>query len=484
MSKKSLLGIDLTEWKALSGLSDPYSLELAKISAEAGVPKISPMTEARLDVKPEDQSKDQKRLGLIKKQHRKLRKGGEGSKISGSFRSEALEQLMTQSTEDGEQMVFPYDAYLEAFLEDQGASLYEFNMLMDVALENDDFDLQAELLAIEEMLDEALGAALAGAAKAVGGAVKTGAKAVGGAVKKGAQFAVKKAGEGAGALASAGKAGFQAGMKGAGNAAKAAAPGATPDAGDKPAAAPEPTAAAPTPNTTGAAPGPQAAPAATPGAAPGGGTPAAPQAQTAGGAAPSQPGQTTPAAPAGGAKKKKSSFLGGVGKVIGGLAGAGKSIVKGAAKGVGQVAGGVKKGYAGEDIEYWEEFLGEEGFTVDEYMMVVEHAYEIGDAEMIEELHRLDEIFGSKRRKAAAAEKHAQGMAAIKKGVGIMKTRGKKAVDQANSSGRSTPDSQQQRVYQIDDKQAANESVNKVMDKQMQLMGYTDEHINSLYEGE
>jgi hypothetical protein len=51
----------------------------------------------------------------------------------------------------------------------------------------------------------------------------------------------------------------------------------------------------------------------------------------------------------------------------------------------------MKKGYKGEDVDYWEEFLDENGITVDEYMMVVEDAYENGDEEMIEDLLQLDE---------------------------------------------------------------------------------------------
>jgi len=37
---KNMLGMELREWNSLSGLSDPYSLELARISAEAGVPHV------------------------------------------------------------------------------------------------------------------------------------------------------------------------------------------------------------------------------------------------------------------------------------------------------------------------------------------------------------------------------------------------------------------------------------------------------------
>ena len=99
MSNKSILGIDLTEWNSLSGLSDPYSLELAKISAAAGVPRVHVLSESLAE---------------------------------------------TEVT---------YDDYLEAFLESRGSSLYEFNMLLDHAIESGDEDLQDELLAIEEAVN-------------------------------------------------------------------------------------------------------------------------------------------------------------------------------------------------------------------------------------------------------------------------------------------------------------------------------------------
>ena len=486
MSKKSLLGIDLNEWKALSGLSDPYSLELAKISAEAGVPSVNCLSEARLDVKPEKQTPTQKRLGLIKNRHRKLRNSGKGSEISGSFR--ALDQLKKQTTEDGEQMVFPYDAYLEAFLEDQGSSLYDFNMLLDYAVENDDFDLQAELLAVEEMLDEALGGVLAGAAKAAG--------AIGRGASRAAGWAGRNIAKGASSLAKAGKEGFQAGMKGAGNAAKAAAPGASPDAApDTAPKAPEPSGDAPAPNApaaTGAAPAAAPPPAPAAGAAPGGGTPAAPQAQT-GGGSPQQPGQTTPAAPVAGAKKKKGpgglALLGrGIGKVAKGLASVPGGAVRSAAKAAGSVVGGAKKGYAGEDIEHWESFLDENGLSVDEYMLVVEHAFDIGDDEMIESLHQLDEAFKDKLRNAASAVtggavKSSDTVAQDKKDKEA-KTQSLWKMAQAGKMVRGSQDRTQRGraltpAQLAQQKKLAAESVNDVMDKQLQLMGYTDEYIEA-----
>jgi len=45
--RRNMLGMNMTEWRTLAGLSDPYSLELAKISAEAGVPRVLSEQERR-----------------------------------------------------------------------------------------------------------------------------------------------------------------------------------------------------------------------------------------------------------------------------------------------------------------------------------------------------------------------------------------------------------------------------------------------------
>jgi len=459
MSSKSILGIDLTEWNTLSGLSDPYSLELAKISAEAGVPRSHMMNEAM--AKPNTPA--EKRLAAIKQSHRKLRQQGKGVQGSGSFSQ--LGKLTRQKSEDGEQLVFPYEAYLEAFLDDNGSSLYEFNMLLDYAIESGDEDLQDELLDLEEMLDdeleEALGAAVLGGLKAAGKAGlavgKKGAQLAGKGIVKGAQLAGKGiqkgaqlTGKAAGSLAKSAKAGYQSGM-GASQAASQAA------------AAPEPAQAAPAAPPVAPAQAP-AAGAVAPGAsaaAPMGATPA----QAAPAAAPSQPGQTS--APE---KKKKPGALSligrGIGKVAKGVAGGLSATAGGLARGAGRLGSGIKQGYTGEDVEYWEEFLGENGLSIEQYMSVVEDAYEYGDEEMIESSHQLDEIFAAWKEKKLAAQREKQ--AKVKAGW-------EKARDVISKHGAETVRAASLRGIDVPKKKAANEAI----DKQLQLMGYSDEYIEA-----
>ena len=479
MGTKNILGMDLLEWNILSGLSDPYSLELAKISAEAGVPNAGQIMEAANPQRdwsdPESRvaKKDPKkhRLALIKRSARKMRQGANPDILAKYARTAELKK---QKTESGEQAVFPYDVYLEAFLEDNGSSMYEFNMLMDYAIEHADEGLMDELLAVEEVLDEVLGGALAGAAKAVGGALKTGAKVAGSGIKAGAKMGgqvLKKgaqvAAKGAGQLAGQAKAGFQQGMQAAGNAAKASA-GAAP----APAAAPAPTPEAPAPQ----APAAQA--------------PAAPQMQ--GDKPPpgaQQPGQTAAAAKP---KQKKVGALGqlarGIGKVAKGVA----SMPGGLAATAGRVAGQVKKGYAGEDIEMFEEFLAENDLTPDQYMAVVEQAFEYGDVEMIESMQQLDEIFAAWKAKkaAAAAEK-----AAATKAAWARARAGKEVAGSQQRTQRGldlTPAQKAEmekklraggaKYQQAPAPQRIKKSVNEAIRKQLSLAGYTDEYIESLSE--
>lgn len=446
MSKNSLLGMDLLEWNALAGLKDPYRLELAKISADAGVPKTSQLSESSESDRDLNRGKGG-RLGDIKRRHRMKRLRSGNNPMAAKDASPSLKKLLRNQNESGEYIVYPYDVYLEAFLTDSDSSLFEFNMLLDYAIEHDDADLQQDLLAIEEQLDEALGADLVKKAKAVGGAVKSGAKKAGGAVR---DAAVNLAGHA--------KAGYQSGMAAA-QAGKAASP-----AAPAPTTTPAPTAAAPAPAANSAPTSP--APAA-------GASPASPVTQGAGTGKPAQPGQTTKPK----AKKQPGALAQlarGIGKVAKGVTGMPGGAVRSAAKAAGTVVGGVKKGYKGEDVEQWEEFLGESGLTADEYIGVIEHAYSVGDEEMIESAHQLDEIFSAWKKKKAAAASAKRDTVSAKwdKARAVQAKYGVDTTKKASVRGVDV-----QRVAKP--KKAVNESIKK----QLQLAGYTDEYIDSLKEG-
>lgn len=485
MPRKSLLGIDLMEWNALSGLSDPYALELAKISAEAGVPRISSLREdADTDRDPhhnlggeEGNSKRRKRLDL-------LRKGNKPDVSPGL--TKFLRKQGSMKVDD-----ISYEGCLNAYLEDYGSSLDEFNYLLDYAVENGDVDLQDDLLAIEETFDyiledfaqmnkkandiKAKQQAAAGTApptptvKPVGPPAPTGFK---------ANLKARQAKGVAAGYAASQKAKVPAG---------APAPTAAPAAAASP-----PPAEAPTPGTAGGTPPPPpTAGAPAPGAAPA--QPAAstepgkagaktPAVGTTGGntdqtapAAPTQPGQTRktkdPKEPT-----QKSALgrlaQGAVNTIAGGVQG-GRLAGRGIKKAVGKVKKGMQD-QPNESVEYWEEFLDENGLTVDEYMMVVEDAYEYDDEEMIDHVHQLEGKYADwKAAKAARAKAKSDETSAKMKGkwkaaTDVINKHGKQAVRDASNRGIDLP----KRVAT-----GGGTSANETMDWMLQMSGYTDEYI-------
>jgi len=396
MSNKSILGIDLTEWNSLSGLSDPYSLELAKISAAAGVPRV---------------------------------------------------HVLSESSDDSD---VTYDDYLEAFLESRGSSLYEFNMLLDHAVESGDEDLQDELLAIEE---------------AVNVIIEADVTPIGNPLKKAAANLSARAAKGF-------QAGYAATQQAKPNAATQAAdlgkkmgmpPAGDPASPKGAAGATGPVGKGGIPPVAGAAPPPMAAKPAAAGTAGGNTDQTAPTAT-------SQPGQTE--------KEPKEPGLpkSGLGKIAQGVANIGVSAPAQAGNSllgkVKRAGGKVKAGFQGEDIDYWEEFLGENGLTVDQYMSLVEDAYEYGDEEMIESSHQLDEIFAAWKAKKAAAQqdKQAKVKAGWEAARGVIAKHGAETVRAASVKGVDVP---KKRAI------GGGTSTNEAIEKQLQLMGYTDEYIEA-----
>lgn len=415
--KKNILGMNMTEWKHLSGLADPYKLALAEAGVDAGVP---PVVESKAEVAEDDDDSGvpreiqvaqaaagkKQRLDSIKRAARNLR-GKTRNAIDKAANTPAkdrhqdyLTRMKAKSVAKAEDIegIDP-DILWAVYLEDIGSSPEEFCKLLDLAIESDDEDLAIELIAIEDQLDEILGAIGAGVAK-VGSAVGKGAMAVGKTVAKGAMAVGKGVVKGAEAAGGALKQGFKAGMGGGSPAAGGAAPAAAaPPAGEPPAATQSAPAA---PATAATAAAPAAAPTGSAGA------------QTAGNA------NGGPAAAAGGApgaakEPKKIGLLGtlgrGIGKVAKGVAGMGAAtagIAGKVASGVGQVAQGAKAGYK-EDVEAWEEFVSEEfGVTAEQYVEMFDKAIAEDDHDILGNAHQIDEIFASWRAKKAAAAQDQQ----------------------------------------------------------------------------
>jgi hypothetical protein len=438
MSRKSLLGIDLTEWNSLSGRVDPYSLELAQISAEAGVPRIalSESSDPADDLSRDPNTGKGGRVGDIKRRQRlaNLRKE---DPLAAKGPQHAMKKFLRKKGKPVQDDV-SFDDCLDAYLEDHGSSLEDFNMLLSLAIENDDFEMQDDLFAIEEALDAILEAGIVQRGKDMftpGGAPP-------------------KAPAGAPAPA----------------AAAAPPPTATPsDAGTAAGTPP------PAPTSGAPAPGPDAGATAS-GAPP---SPAKPAVGTTGGntaqTSPKQPGQTDKV----GDPKKKKDPLNPAGmsagqKLAQGSANVAVSAPAQLAKGlfgkIKKAGSAMKKGYKGEDVDYWEEFLDENDLTIDEYLSVVEQAYEYGDDDMIEEVQQLDEIFAKWKEKKAAAreaqrEKVKAGYASARK---VIAKHGKEAVKAASVRGVDVP----KKVAS-----GGGTTTNEAIDWMLQMSGYTDEYI-------
>lgn len=483
-----MLGMDIAEWKTLSGLADPYALALAEVSAEVGVPSVAPSRSLQED---DDSGVPRDFQAAQASQSKKVRRdeiARAARKLSAKTRGAAEKAANTPATErhrahlelikhrktfvKGESFEgFDEEIFWAVYLEDCGTSAEEFGDLLNLAIENNDEEMTIELLAVETQLDELLGqigTGLAKGAMAVGKGLATGASAVGRTALGATKGIANAAGQVAGSAAKGVVGGFA--PKPAGGGAPA---GATPPAGSPPAAP--------------AGASPQAAPA----------TPAAPAA-----AAPAAGAMPAPAMPA-----KKPGLLGtlagGIGKAVGGIA-----------KGVGGVAGaavkGAKAGYQAasmdmDNIEDLEIFLGEEfGITAEQYVDICDRAFETNDAEMIDHAHQLDEIFAAWRAKKAAAakEKHAATMKGWQAAKDVVAKHGAGAVKAASVRGKAVDapkvatggggtsvhakktESIEDVAAQIMDSnarapRAKADNLKDLLTDQMRFSGYTDEHIAS-----
>jgi hypothetical protein len=386
--KKSLLGMDVLEWNSLAGLQDPYSLELAQLSAEVGVPNVrqpDELTEERK--KPVTAS--EKRLAMMKHLHRSRRKGAAPDPEKVRAYEKGMKGVMAKAANEG----VTRDEIWEALLYDHDLTLSQFDGLLDEALASEDEELAAELLALEDRLDEiagALGAVVKGA-QAVGSGVVKGAQAFGRGAKKGYDLtkgAAKVAQKGADV---AGK-GLDVAKAGA-DAAKGAAGAAPKPAAGAGAAAPKPAPGVPPAGNGGAAKPAVAAPAADPAAAAPaspGESPAAKKAP-APGAGTGQPGQA-------GAQKKPgllknvANLAKGVAKVGVGSAGITTGVAAAPVKGAAKIAKGaqsVKKPAA----ESFGEWLEQRGVTLEQYEALIDYAIEHSDIEEMDSLLALADLY-------------------------------------------------------------------------------------------
>lgn len=475
--KKNMLGMDMAEWKTLSGLADPYALALAEVAVEAGVPAVRTVLKEDDDDAGGVPHDFQKAQASQSKKVRRDEIARAARKLSAKTRGAAQKAANTPAIErhrahlelikhrktfvKGEGLEgFDEEIFWAVFLEDRGTSAEEFGKLLDLAIENNDEELAIELLAVETQLDELLGAigtGLVKGAQAVGSGLAKGASAIGRTALGATKGIANAAGQVVGSAAKGVAGGFA--PKPAGGGAPA---GATPPAGAPPAAP--------------AGASPQAAPATAPAPAT-----AAPAAGT----------MPPPAMPA-----KKPGLLGtlagGIGKAVGGLA-----------KGVGGVAGaavkGAKAGYQAasmgmDDLADLETFLGEEfGITAEQYVDICDHAFETNDVEMIDHAHQLDEIFAAWRAKkaAAAAETHKKNMDTVKAAVATIKhAGGRERVKQYSKIGQQPPtpsrkaESVEDIAAQIMDSNAPAPrskagNLKELLTDQLRFSGYTDEHISS-----
>jgi hypothetical protein len=521
-NKKNMLGMDMTEWKLLSGLADPYAL--AEAGVAAGVPKI---VEARskeqqaaglaamVKNKPENTSagaidrmnnaakkatqfgkpgtaikamntaagradneddddpsgmdaasaqNKQARLIAIKRAARNLR---------GKTRN-AAEKAASTPAKDRYKTALELAKHRKTFMKAEDIENFDPDIMWAVYLESigtsaDEFgDLlniaienNDEDLAIELLsVEDQLDEILG----AVGGALAKGAQAVGkaglGAAKAVGQGALA-AGKGiANAAGQIGQSAVQGFKAGAGQPAGATSAGAP----TAPAGASAPAAAA--------APAGAAAPAQAPTQSVGANT-----AQTA-----AQPQQQT---------KKQPGLLGtlarGVGKVARGVAGIAAAPIKGAAELGKQAAAG----YRGEGVEEFEAYLGEEfGITAEQYVELCDEAFAADDADMIESVQQLEGLFTKWREKrdAAAAEANKKSMDQVRKTVATIRAAGgREKVKQYSKIGQQPPkavgESVEDKAMAIMESSGALAPREKVSDlkalisSQLQYSGYTDEYI-------
>lgn len=473
MNKKNMLGMEMNEWKHLSGLADPYALAFAEASAKAGVPQIvearSPLADlpdnphdvrnADDDVPsmPREKSGKGTRLPLIKKAARQLRQKNM-SAIHAATHMPASERHRNfmdamKKKEKGES-VEDHDLWA-LYLEDRGTTLQEFNSLLDIAIEGNDDDLAGELLAIEGQLDELLGQignGLLKGAMAAGKGLAAGASAVGRTALGAAKGVAGAAGQVVGSAAKGVQTGFSPQKPAAGGGAPA---GATPAAGSPPAA---PAGAAP--QAAAAAPATPAAPAAAPTASVG---------------APQKPGLL-------------GMLARGIGKVAGGVVNGVKGMVP-----------TVKPAMKPEDIEDLEAFLNEEfGLTAEQYVDICDLAFETNDTEMIESAHQLDEIFAAWRAKKQTATS-SDSMKSLKTARDVVAKHGVDKVKAANLRGRAVEPVKSgsgtslhaKKAESVEDvaaeimesnamaPRAKAGSIKELITDQLRFSGYTDEYINS-----
>lgn len=405
--KKNILGMNMTEWKHLSGLADPYKLALAEAGVQAGVPIVEArgalanlpdgpdhddddpvISTPKTDVKKERRPHLVNRLRALTAKTRNA-----ADKTAGMPASERhgayLAAMKAKKAKGAVESVEDFDIELvwAGFLESRGTNADEFGQLLDIAIESDDEDMAIELIAIEDQLDELLGAKPAAPKAPVAAAAAAGKQ------------------QATGAMAAAVKPPVMAPAPAAGGGAPA---GATPPAGAPP--------AAPAGAVAPAAPAMPAA-AAVPAAAPAGGTKKIGLLGTMGRAAPGQQ-KLPPTKPAAAP----------VAAPPGPVAGA-------PAPGV-----ALKPKKEDADADEWEEFIAEEfGMSGEQYVDAFDRAIEEDDQDVLGNAHQIDEIFAAWRAKKAeaASAKKAKIDAGYQAARDVIKAKGQNAVDAANSKGKS-----------------------------------------------
>lgn len=437
MNKKNMLGMNMTEWRNLSGLADPYNLTEALTSKQlADLPEYEPgggdlthvvkvpkalqgkaandRHQLRGDAIKAVAAARAERLAKAQKSietHRKTFGGTTSTKLSDLSDKQQTRIMRKAAEKKSTNEDVTYGDVWGAYLEDRGSSVAEFDYLVNIAIESNDEEMAIELLAIEAQLDELLGKPMAG-----GGAPA----------------------------------------------------GAVPPAGAPPAA---PVGA--TPMAKPAMPAQAAVPAVAPTTAPTT-KPMAPGAQVAGGA-PAAP-AAAPAAPKVGLLGKVASAVKGAGKVVGGMA---------------QAALPAQN----QSIDYaddFEAYLGEEhGLTAAQYIAICEHAFATNDVEMINYLHQMDEgvldrfTRGGREKMAAKAKESRAAMAKTVSDAAVtINTHGRGAVSRDARSGSASPmpgkaAPKQPNLMLKGSGTTLNTSMESLISKQLQYSGYTDEYIDA-----
>jgi hypothetical protein len=468
--KKNILGMDMTEWKHLSGLADPYKLALAEAGVEAGIPPVveaKPVTEddddagvpREIQVAQAAAGKKQ-RMDAIKRAARNLR-GKTRNAAEKAASTPAKDRYKATLELAKHRKTFVKEGLDEellwaVYLEDRGTSAEEFGRLLDIAIESDDEDMAIELIAIEDQLDELLGVKPPQPKGAVDGAHAAGKQAATGAMAAAVKPPVVAPAAGGGAVAGA------------------------PAAGAAPAGAVAP--AVP------AAPAVAATPAGAPAAAPG-----------------------------------KLGLLGTLGRGLKSLGKGAAALVPAAKPAAGPVAAAPPAAVPAkpvaapavakpmkadvDDVGDWEMFIAEEfGVTAEQYVEMFDKAIEEDDQDILGNAHQIDEIFAVWRAKKAAAaqEKHAKGMEAVKAAVSVIKDRGAANVKSDAQHGRRTPETKTHDVSPAPKKgtgttlnqsaetsdianqimesagrapRAKPSTIKELMGDQLRFSGYTDEHI-------